>query len=186
MIGNDIIDKSLAAIESNWQRKGFLEKQFTKKEQDVIVNAENPFEMVWLLWSMKESAYKIYAQQCEERFFAPIKFECEIRDNFEGTVYFREKNYFTKSVLNEEYIFTIAGLGKETKVYSYLGASKGITERIKKKLHHETGILFSEIEQKKAKNGAPNYYHKDKPLLKSCSITHHGKYGAFSLFEFNA
>ena len=31
MIGNDIVDLSLAAIQSNWQRRGFLEKQFTKK-----------------------------------------------------------------------------------------------------------------------------------------------------------
>ena len=31
-IGNDIIDLKLAKTQSNWQRKGFLEKQFTQKE----------------------------------------------------------------------------------------------------------------------------------------------------------
>ena len=39
MIGNDIIDLSLAAIQSNWQRAGFLEKQFTKKEREYILNS---------------------------------------------------------------------------------------------------------------------------------------------------
>ena len=63
MIGNDIVDLKLASIQSNWQRKGFLNKVFTKKEQTLILNASNSFEMVWLLWSIKESAYKVYIQQ---------------------------------------------------------------------------------------------------------------------------
>ena len=33
MIGNDIIDLALAKKENNWQRKGFLDKLFTPKEQ---------------------------------------------------------------------------------------------------------------------------------------------------------
>ena len=63
MIGNDIIDLSLAAIQSNWQRAGFLEKQFTKKEREYILNAADSFLQVWLFWSMKEAAYKCYTQQ---------------------------------------------------------------------------------------------------------------------------
>ena len=57
MIGNDIIDLNVAAIESDWQRKGFLEKQFTEEEQTLIKNAEDSFEKVWLLWSMKAVSY---------------------------------------------------------------------------------------------------------------------------------
>ena len=43
MIGNDIVDLNLAKTESNWQRKGFLEKQFTDSEINEILNSENPF-----------------------------------------------------------------------------------------------------------------------------------------------
>ena len=32
MIGNDVVDLQLAKTQSNWQRKGFLEKQFTEFE----------------------------------------------------------------------------------------------------------------------------------------------------------
>ena len=73
MIGNDIIDLSAAKLESNWQRRGFLEKQFTKNEQRQILSAQNSFVCVWRIWSMKEAAYKIYTQQNELRFFAPKK-----------------------------------------------------------------------------------------------------------------
>ena len=82
MIGNDIIDLSLAKIESNWQRKGFLEKQFTANEQQLILAATNSFDLVWRFWSMKEAAYKVYSQQNEIRFFAPKKLNIIAKASF--------------------------------------------------------------------------------------------------------
>ena len=52
MIGNDIIDLKLAAIQSNWQRKGFLNKIFTEEEQRVILNSDNAFQLVWYLFAL--------------------------------------------------------------------------------------------------------------------------------------
>ena len=37
MIGNDIIDLDVAKTESNWKRKGFLDKIFTANEQFQIL-----------------------------------------------------------------------------------------------------------------------------------------------------
>lgn len=48
MIGNDLIDIQLAKSQSNWQRKGFLEKQFADTEIVEILSSENPFLQVWL------------------------------------------------------------------------------------------------------------------------------------------
>ena len=181
MIGNDIIDLSLAETESNWQRKGFLEKQFTANEQAIIFDRGNSFEKVWRLWSMKESAYKIYTQQNEQRFFAPKKFECQLTSEDEGIVFFKDQKFYTSSILNESYIFTIAGFEKNQKTYSSIGLPYGIDEDIKKKLEEITEIPVSEIEKIKSKNGAPNFYHNNKQITKSCSISHHGNYGVFSL-----
>ena len=58
MIGNDVIDLKAAKKESNWRRKGFLQKLFTETEQDYILHSENPFLSVWLFWSMKEAFFK--------------------------------------------------------------------------------------------------------------------------------
>ena len=52
---------------------------------------------------------------------------------------------------------------------------------IKNKLEYVTALSAIEIEQKKSKNGAPSYYYKDILLTRSCSISHHGNYGVFSL-----
>lgn len=183
MIGNDIIDLSLAKTESNWQRRGFLEKQFSANEQQLILNAPNSFEMVWRLWSMKEAAYKIFTQQHSVRFFAPKKFECKLTQGFKGVVCYRGQQFHTSSIINTQYIFTIAGLSKEKNSYSEMISPDQIDTMIKNKLNVLTGLSISGIEQIKSRNGAPSYYHKSTLLTSSCSISHHGKYGAYSFLE---
>ena len=76
MIGNDIVDLALAKKESNWQRNRFLDKIFTKNEQQIILNDANPEIMVWNLWSRKEAAYKIYNRETGIRGFFPLQLEC--------------------------------------------------------------------------------------------------------------
>ena len=180
MIGNDIIDLSLAKIESNWQRKGFLEKQFTENEQKLILAAPNPFVLVWKFWSMKEAAYKIFAQQNELRFFAPKKFDCILMSGKKDLVNFKNQIFYTSTIIKSGYIFTLASIDKEIKAYSKFVMPQYINKMIKIKLQDLTSFSAEEIKQKKNKNMVPFYYHKDILLTKSCSISHHGKYGVFS------
>ncbi|QOD59757.1 4-phosphopantetheinyl transferase family protein [Polaribacter haliotis] len=180
-IGNDIVDLKFAKTESNWQRKGFLEKQFTKKEQEIILNASDSFLQVWQFWSMKESAYKCFTQQVEKRFFAPKKFECSITSKNEGFVIFEDLKFYTTTVINTSYIHTIAKSHQEKiEIFSSIGSSKNVDNDIKLKLAEKTGIPSEEIEKRKTTIGAPIYYHKEQKLTKSCSISHHGNYGAFA------
>ncbi len=67
--------------------------------------------------------------------------------------------------------------------YSEMALPHEIDNMIKKKLKELTALSVSAIEQKKSKNGAPNYYHNETPLTRSCSISHHGNYGAFSFVQ---
>lgn len=180
-IGNDIVDLNLAKTQSNWQRKGFLEKQFTKKEQAEIFNAENPFLRVWQFWSMKEAAYKCYTQKIEKRFFAPQKFECSLTTKDKGTVFFEGNNYHTNTTFSTFYICTVAKeTTEEINVFSEIIASKTINADLKIKLAKESGVLSEEIEKRKTIIGAPLFYHLKQLLTKSCSISHHGNYAAFA------
>ena len=183
MIGNDVIDLSLAKKESNWQRKGFLKKLFSNDEQQLILEALNSFEMVWRLWSMKEAAYKIFTQQHSVRFFAPKKFECKLMLDLKGLVCYKNQKFYTTSIVNQQYIFTKAGLIKDMSSYSEMVSPGHIDMMIKNKLNFLTGVKMSGIKQKKSKNGAPSYYNKTTLLTSSCSISHHGKYGAYSFVK---
>jgi phosphopantetheinyl transferase (holo-ACP synthase) len=184
-VGNDIVDLQLAEKESNWQRKGFLEKQFTEQEQSFILNSENPFLSVWIFWTMKEAAYKCYTQKHPKQFFAPSKFDCNLLNNDRGSVSFKNNKYFTTTDINTFYIHTIAETNfvknaKEVYLFSSIGNSKNIDLDLKKKLQEETGFAQENIEKRKTEVGAPLFYNNEKKITNSCSISHHGNYGAFA------
>ena len=164
MIGNDIIDLELAKSESNWKRSGFLEKIFTKSEQKIIQQAENPEQMVWALWSCKESAYKIYNRQTLARSFIPLHLECDLeffKSQASGKVTCFGNTYFTKTDVTEGYIYTIALYRQD--------AFEKIREFDKDlKIIKKDGIPYID--------GNPGAY---------VSITHHGKFDRRILLETN-
>lgn len=112
MIGNDVIDILQSRHESNWQRKGFIEKLFTAEEQLLISNDADPEITVWLLWSMKEAAYKIYNRQTKIREYIPKKLSCTINTKTDtystGQVLCQENIYYTKTTITADSLHTIA------------------------------------------------------------------------------
>ncbi len=111
MIGIDLVDLKQANTESNWQRKGYLDKIFTNTEQELIHKHQDPNVMVWLLWSMKEAAYKIWSRTTGQRTYAPTALVCKnikFKESISGIVTNLEQQYFTQSDLTENYICTIA------------------------------------------------------------------------------
>lgn len=155
MIGNDIIDLALARKESNWKRSGFFDKIFTEKEQILISNSKNPEITVWNLWSRKEATYKIINRQTKKRVFIPLQLECFDIENNEtkilGNTVYQEKFYFTKTIINEEFIYSDSVIIKKNFKNIRIIHSKHITK-------DKYGIPYNVI------NGNP------------VSVTHHGRF----------
>jgi phosphopantetheinyl transferase (holo-ACP synthase) len=107
MIGNDVVDLELARQESNWQRKRFLDKIFTKNEQILIQNSKNQEITIWNFWSRKEAAYKIWNHETGIRKYNPTKFECLDLASEIGKVQFDSKQYFTKTEITSEFIYSV-------------------------------------------------------------------------------
>lgn len=178
MLGNDIVDLQLAKTQSNWERKGYLAKIFTPEEQNAILNAKNPNNMVWLFWSMKEAVYKIVNRQTLERFYSPQKFECEIifldDETAEGLVAYNGITYFTKSDLSQRFICTIASneiINFKKISTKYLLNNKNYNQLLKQ----EFGINIE-------KNifGIPEIIDFEQKTKKPVSISHHGRYLAIA------
>jgi len=196
MIGNDIVDIAEAARKSDWRRKGFLRKVFTGKEQLYISNSDNPDLIVWLLWSMKESAYKIYLRQQRKYFVSPLKLESELitcfKGSFKGKVFIENFVFSTNSKVTKEFISTTAladGKLRRGEIFQkdlefrnkdfdkqrkeiYLSISKTFSEKINK----PTG----KISIKKDNFGIPYIFEEQRQLEASVSISHHGRYGAYA------
>lgn len=159
MIGNDVIDLVLARKESNWKRKGFLDKIFTSKEQLLISKSLNPEIMVWNLWSRKEAAYKIYNRQTQMRSYIPLQLECFDIEEKEGILYGKvicyDTIYFTKTRITLDCIETIAVLqNSDFDTIQYLNSEVTIVKT----------------------NGIPYYYDTENQVLKPISKSHHGRF----------
>lgn len=192
MVGNDIVDLNIARKTSGWNRKGFLKKVFTKDEIEAIRGSKDPFEMVWRLWSMKESAYKVYVQQGAERFFNPQRLECRMIKSEKGQVSLGGERINTHTRIHRQYIFTSAittlkTLAKDHIFYishpNYSAQSSLTHNRILDCLSTALNLFKSRLEIRKTVFGIPEVLYMGHILPIAISMTHHGHYGACSWQE---
>ncbi|MCI4443844.1 MAG: 4-phosphopantetheinyl transferase family protein [Lentimicrobium sp.] len=159
MIGNDIVDLALAQKESNWNRKGFLDKIFTKNEKLQIFNAEDSEVMVWNLWSRKEAVYKIYNRQTQIRGYFPLQLECFDLEIIDGIIYgkvaIKETVYYTKTEVKPQFINTIA------------------VENIE---DFDTIKTLENRNNIQKINKIPSYFENETLGYKPVSISHHGRF----------
>jgi phosphopantetheinyl transferase (holo-ACP synthase) len=155
MIGNDIVDLALAQKESNWKRKGFLDKIFTQEEQSLVANAENPEVMVWNLWSRKEAVYKIYNRETGIRGYIPLQLVCFYESETTGTVSCNGRVYYTETVVTKDFVYTIAA------------AKVDLFTQIQK---------ISSDEEIGKTNGIPFIIDAQTAISNPVSITHHGRF----------
>jgi phosphopantetheinyl transferase (holo-ACP synthase) len=171
MIGNDIIDLLQARAESDWQRKGWINKIFTAKEQELIATSTTKELMVWLLWSMKEAAYKIYHREFKEMFYAPKKFSCDdinMKGNLAtGCVHFEQNRYHTLSNISSGFIHSISSPHNNwDDITVYIEDKANVT--------HKPRVTYNLL---KDKHGIP--YSKDQNgQIKNASKSHHGRFEA--------
>ncbi len=187
MIGNDIVDLSLATEQSNWQRKGFLGKLFSDKEIDLIYDSEKPDLMVWRLWTMKESAYKADFRSAKKRKFNPSKFQCEVLDTAKGNVQYEGRIYKTNSLIKDNFIHTSAWqmgcnltiIKPLIKTFNTQISSIDLYQSLLIMVASTMAYNEKDLRVIKSSIGIPILYKNARKLETLCSISHHGRYGAF-------
>lgn len=177
MVGNDIVDLNVAKTESNWKRKGYLDKIYTLAEQDLITRANDPDRMVWILWTMKEAAYKANNRITSVREYAPSKIQCEIiqiLDNiYYGKVQYSGRNYNSKTTVCEDYIHTVALF--ETDDFSTINEInvRNYPKDYEQYLKQNNYLAPLELLTKN-KIGIPSILNVEEGSEKPISISHHG------------
>jgi phosphopantetheine--protein transferase-like protein len=186
MIGNDIVD--LKQIASNWKRPRFLEKVFTQEEQQLICSSENQHQMVWLLWSMKEAAYKTHMQQYGGRFFNPKRLVCELISEDKGIVKIDSDIYFSDSTITEDYIYTIAKRDHNQEVTTSIFRSEPSPYSIQsdvlkwcvlQSISETKNLDVKVLSIKKTEIGVPEVFMNSEKLQIPFSLTHCGRFSGF-------
>ena len=189
-VGNDIVDLSLA--DSNcWKRERYRFKLFSSFEQDIILNVPNPFRMLWLLWSMKESAYKIHLRHTRNRSFNPLRFACELTEEGKGRVEVDSYLFYTRSTISERFIHTVATPTNCEQIdvnFKVVMADEPAEVRCQlrhelKRVHAENCRLeVEDIMFQKTFDGLPSLKVKNQSGMgHPCSISHHGSFGAYAV-----
>lgn len=159
MIGNDIVDLVQSRKDSNWRRRGFITKIFNENEQLVIANSYDQEILVWLFWSMKEAAYKIWNRETGKRKYTPNKLACSLVERSCGTaageVVCEGNHYYTKTIVCPDFIHTIA-------------------VRVLDHLDHVVEIKRCEIV--KDPLGLPSIAMEGRKELMPVSISNHGRF----------
>lgn len=188
MVGNDVVDLKLAKQQSDWRKRGFLDKVFTGCEQQLIKDTSDPDETVWLLWSMKEAAYKAHqrrfqllrklnwlAQRC-----SALKIEGK---KAAGIVEINGFSYACTSEINCDYIFTSSKNLSKIPVKNVIleTSSTAVKKELLKYVAAQRSLNVKELVLKKNKEGVPNILFKNDILNTCFSLSGHGRFNAFSL-----
>ena len=190
MIGNDVVDLSVACGSSRILETRYLDKIFSKQEQAYIRKGRSPEESLWLLWSMKESAYKIFLKTHKKLFYNSLTFCCKVIDEEKGSVTINDEYYYTFSVKTKNFIHTIALENRaDTFRFDFTKLNNATYEdqhraghaKLKAVYAANAGIDASSLKIRKDTLGIPELYlHKRKTNL-AFSISHHGYYAAVAM-----
>lgn len=188
MIGNDVVDLQLALRQSNWRRKGFLEKVFSAEEQQQIIESTQPDHMVWLFWSMKEAAYKAH----QRRFHLPRKinwqeFRCALscvsKVAASGIVKTGNYEYITASEISIDYVHTSAETPATAAVKNgiFETSSAGMKQRFLQHISEAFQVSEQQLHLQKNQLGIPFITCHKKVFFEAFSFSGHGRFCAFSM-----
>lgn len=185
MIGNDIIDLRLSLGKNNWKRKGFLNKLFSNEEQEFILLSKDPESTIWLLWAMKESAYKAHQRRFElPRKFNPKAFKCAITEDkisvVTGKVSINDDSYFLKASIRKEFIYCYATLDSLTKfIQKIYFKPKDLKLKLINAVSKQHDLPTDKLFIQKSSQFIPFLHFGNQKLFCNFSMTHHGDFSAF-------
>lgn len=188
MIGNDVVDLKLASRQSDWRREGFLEKVFSVTEQHQILASKEPEKLVWLLWSMKEAAYKAH----QRRFHLPRKinwqeFECSLTavsdKSASGRVKAGKAEYITASEITEACLHTAAEIKDRNIVKNSIfeTSSAEMKQLFLQQISEAFKVPKKALKIHKDLQGIPFVSFGTTTLFEDFSFSGHGRFCAFSM-----
>lgn len=140
---------------------------------------------------MKESAYKLFIQTGQNRFFNPLRLKCEISSQEEGVVNIEDLQIYTRSKYHPKFIFTRAissYYGDETEDHVFHLSktdthfqSKSTHRQILKCIAQKSNLHIHRLNIIKTDQNIPEVFYDGQRLDVSVSLTHHGHYGAYSM-----
>ena len=186
MVGNDIVDLKVAG-KHTWKRKRFLDKVLQPSEKELLLSSADPAKFFWILWSMKESTYKLHFRKSLERALNPRRFRCFYNGQGRGRAEIDNSIFETRTWITNDFVHTIAWERDSdymltSKVVMEYGPNlRGkIIESMIRSFSKKKGLNPQDLKFIKDEHGLPFLSRGNKILNHFCSMSHHGRFGAFA------
>lgn len=196
MIGNDIVDLVFAKMESNWRRRGYVDKIFTQSEQMLIEQSSDADTMVWILWSIKESVYKAIVRTSQKRFYQPKLMEVlslsevESKIAYKAIVNFQGQQYQATANVKNDYVHTVACVDQrdlsdievvvcKNYIDDQIQQSSVLKLKIIAHIAQQLQLKANQITMLKDASGVPVIHVEGRSVPLLVSLSHHGRYGAY-------
>jgi phosphopantetheinyl transferase (holo-ACP synthase) len=198
--GNDIV--ALGSI--NKQRTcepRFYSKILSVSEQVLYQQSEFtalPFEhYVWLLWSVKESAFKYFKRNNQQLIFSPVKVNIVtinelLHQHYSGEVHFNSDKLFFNSAITSDWISTVVNNTDDFEdVYTEVQVIDDSSHHnqsisVRKLALQKLNVFFpGELKLEKHLSGSPILIRDDEAINIPVSLAHDGHYVAYS-FNLNS
>ncbi|MBL4577551.1 MAG: 4-phosphopantetheinyl transferase family protein [Flavobacteriales bacterium] len=188
LVGNDIMDLKDAFNLQSFNNPRYLAKVMTPGELSIIREGTSLFYIPQLIWTIKESAYKLMVKRGLRKRFNPVNFEVfNISDNCKGpklitsSVVFDQCVFHACSECTDDYIHTWVGTsnrwaGLRRRV---LSKQKGSDERseLKHDLANYLKLESSRLSVVKGKDtGIPSIIVDQENPIGDFSMSHDGDY----------
>ncbi|MDX2245461.1 MAG: 4'-phosphopantetheinyl transferase superfamily protein [Bacteroidia bacterium] len=188
MIGNDIVCLSTAGASDFFPRPRYLDKVYHPSEQRLLFADETPGRLRWLLWALKESAYKVWFKQSHKRLFAPQKFVVSpLPETGMYNIKTPSGSVFARAEVCADYV--VAYASSEPSFSNFTGVNRcSPTEDpsafVREKLVERVCEVFplcrkEDIRLEKSPEGIPLLYIRGFREIFDLSLSHHGNFVSY-------
>ncbi|MDC7998507.1 4'-phosphopantetheinyl transferase family protein [Gilvibacter sediminis] len=97
MIGNDVVDLSLSAFDSERRFWRYSQKVCSRIELNQFGQFESKQQSLWRFWSLKEAAFKAAVRLGYQGLFRPAKIQVELLDSVRAIIQFDQYRFKGKT-----------------------------------------------------------------------------------------
>lgn len=188
MLGNDIVDLTDPETRRGNQHPRFDQRVFTPRERASLARSPDPTRTRWILWSVKESAYKALRRVLPETVFSPVEFAVELDSQQQGFVTYRQHRFHARVEIDAGCIHAI--VSDHTRRSTLWGSKQIVISaplqpgRIARALALDRIAARFRIARSDLsidRDGRiPQLLHHGEPTRATLSLSHHGSYVGFA------
>ncbi|MFP8879118.1 MAG: 4'-phosphopantetheinyl transferase superfamily protein [Myxococcota bacterium] len=187
MLGNDIVDLADPESSCGGQHPRFDRRVFSRCERAALSQSPDPTRARWVLWAVKESAFKGLRRARPDTVFSPVRFVVDLDSQLRGSVTYRDTRYSATVEMDRDCVHAIVSddsapagtLWGSRRITDDSIASQQVRALALDRIADRLGIDRSDLSIDRV-GRIPHLVHRGERTMATLSLSHHGSYVGFA------